>query len=119
MIPEGGSNGMVGTGIYTGASGNGCAILDSKCDGKIIKINNNGNLTSGCALEEPNASGMTLSFNNVDRIVTIIRTKIGHLGKRNMSFKNNKKSRVILSDHVFQMSSGIIIVSPSDIPRED
>jgi len=119
MIPEGGSNGMVRTGIYTGASGNRCVILYSKSDGEIIKINNSGRLASGCALEEPNASGVTLGFNNVDQIVTNIRTKIGQLEKRNMSLKNNKKSRVVLSDHVFQMSFGIIIVSPSDIPRED
>lgn len=60
-----------------------------------------------------------MGFNDVNRVVTIIYTKVVELRKRNMSFKDSKESRIILPNHVFQMSSRVTIVSPSDIPRED
>lgn len=62
---------------------------------------------------------MTIDFNNMYRGVTMNRPKGSKSCKGDMSFKNSHIGWVMLSYQILQMSSGIVIVSPSDISRED
>jgi len=68
-------------------------------------------------LKEPNYSRVTISLNNMDMGVIIVGPESGQSNIKYMGFKDGKKSKMILSDQVFQLSSDIVIVSSSNILR--
>jgi hypothetical protein len=55
----------------------------------------------------------------MDMNVIVIHPKIEEPSIGDMSFKDSKKGRIMRSNHLFHMSFDIIVVIPSDIPRED
>jgi hypothetical protein len=62
---------------------------------------------------------VAIGFNDVDWSVAVVSPKGGQSSIRNMCFKNCKESRMIFTNNFSQMSSRIVIVSPSDVPGED
>jgi len=69
--------------------------------------------------QEPNTFGVGISFYDVNGDVIIARPKNRESTIRDMSFINCHESRIVFSHQFFQMSSSIVILSPSNIPRED
>jgi len=119
VIPKVRAMSMYRAGICAGAGSGSIATTNIYSYGELVGVKDGGSDVTSRMLKEPNSSGVTASFNNMNRGVSHIRPKDREFSKRNMCFKNSHKSRLMLTNQLFQMSSCVTTESPSDVPREE